>query len=284
MYQGKSLYSNFFPNWSTNDWSVFVTAFGEPTVWQRRCMALKKELGKKDIKADVSRHNCFDIDYYVVRQLSKKDTWDAKDVANALDLSNDCACLADYHDGIGTYWVKEDVLNDKYLNDCGELVFEPEFDFVDLAKNLSAPMFSSKLNSFLKTISCYYDTSSELLMIQYKTNQYKRIEQKLLEVNLALDDFVYSVEKVFYTDYSMLVINMEEVLYGDQLSQRFYIDNDVIKDFQSDWSIRISDDDRRFLICAKLNTLDDEKWEYRKKYNSLKTKLHKISVIASDKK
>ena len=68
------------------------------------------------------------------------------------------------------------------------------------------------------------------------------------------------------------------------MSKRFVIDGDNIKDLQSDWLCKVVDVDDRYYFCEKLNDMDDEKWEYRKKYNTLKTKIHKIFLLCSDQK
>lgn len=67
------------------------------------------------------------------------------------------------------------------------------------------------------------------------------------------------------------------------LSQRFVIEEGHIKDFQSDWVLKLCDPNDMYYICEKLNDLDDEKWEYRKKYNNVKTKLHKIHQLSCEK-
>lgn len=112
--------------WLTNIWD------GENcNPFHRRCEAIRKKLCEHGHKARVSRHTAFDVKYYVIEQWDDKTLFNVRDIASALEIPKEWCSLVNYMDGIGTYWVKEDELHEKYLDCNGDLVFNESFDFLE---------------------------------------------------------------------------------------------------------------------------------------------------------
>ena len=117
-------------------WTVFPRWLNLPqSLASRRCNVIEKQLCKNGLKARVSRHTCFDVEYYVVEQWDKETYFSSEDIAKALKIPNDWVSLANYTDGVGTYWVKEDELNDKYLDCDGEMLFDANEILIKSVKN-----------------------------------------------------------------------------------------------------------------------------------------------------
>ena len=66
------------------------------------------------------------------------------------------------------------------------------------------------------------------------------------------------------------------------MSNRFVYRNGKIVDLQSDWYISVNEGYDYRQLCKMLNSLDDEKWEYKSKYNKARTLLFKINKLSSE--
>ena len=70
-------------------------------------------------------------------------------------------------------------------------------------------------------------------------------------------------------------------------SKRFFYKDGMILDFQSDFRFDVSDVSVTNMnackvLIEKLNSLDDEKWEYKKKYNNLRSRMFKIHKMSKE--
>ena len=208
--------SDVFVNWTSNDGYNSIDDIYN-TVWNRRCKAIEQRLKSKGLKANVWRHDLFKVDYYVVNLDEESSNFyskDIKNIAEALDIPN---VWVDFV-GRRKYFIKEKELNDKYLNDCGEMVFDQDLDFFEMYNDYDEFNFEMFLkdainlkDDLVKKVS--YNKSAELLTIQCKHAD--MVVTRLRELNLHLEDYVYTQVKLRDVPYSVIVINMEEVIYGD---------------------------------------------------------------------
>ena len=109
-------------------WSNWVNFMGK-SIYGLRCDDIEKELCKHGLKANVHRHDCFGVDYYVIEEAYKSVCFDKGMIAKALNIPMDWVDLASVDDMISKYWVKEEELNDKYLDCDGRFCFD-ELEFM----------------------------------------------------------------------------------------------------------------------------------------------------------
>ena len=135
---------------------------GGKSIEAKRCDDIEQQLAEHCLIANVSRHDLFDVEYYLVE--FTKDYGGGLyptcgKIAKALDIPNEwvnlytCEC-----NGMTVYAVKEKELNRKYENCDGRLEWVEPFDF-NKAVNSSKPnsRIKKQLEYCRRVVSCYKD-------------------------------------------------------------------------------------------------------------------------------
>lgn len=207
--------SDAFITWSTNGICKTVDDIHN-TVWNRRCRAIEQQLKSKGLEAKVWRHDLFKVDYYVVNLNEKSSElyWtDIKNIANALDIPKVWVDFVEHN----RYFVKEKELNDKYLDDNGEMVFKANFkDFWELYDTYGksdGSKFEKILKELLGCTQVYYDWNSELMTLHYPVDK-DEIFIKFEELGVDLDDTLYTCLKLKGYPVYVMTINMEDLIYN----------------------------------------------------------------------
>lgn len=111
------------------EWAYYPRGLIHTNIYFRRSDAILKQLKKHDIRnVKVSRHHLGDWLFYVLEfNRNNSDKYvDEKDIAKALDIPTEWVYFIhiDVENSISIYWIDEEKLHDKYLDDDGELVFD----------------------------------------------------------------------------------------------------------------------------------------------------------------
>ena len=133
------------------------------SIYNKRCRDIQEQLAEYDLIATVSRHDLFDVDYYLI-EFNNNGYGGGKypscgNIAEALDIPNEwvnlytCEC-----NGKTVYAVKEEELNRKHKNCDGRLEWVEPFDF-NKAVNSSKPnsRIKKQLEYCRRVVSCYKD-------------------------------------------------------------------------------------------------------------------------------
>ena len=152
------------------DWyTPFCMTNREPTIWNRRCRAIEKELSNHSIRASVSRHTLFDTEYYLVEVSDNKEHINDKKIADALDIPRDWVCLYQYRYNENKWFaILEDELNDEYTNCDGELVFKKPFNLKEYFRNHDIDDFKCKFQSLMgiEVSDWVYDSYTDTVLFR----------------------------------------------------------------------------------------------------------------------
>lgn len=110
-------------------WAYYPRGLIHANIYFRRSDAIQKQLRRNDIRnVKVSRHHLGDWRFYVLEfNRNNSDKYvDEKDIAKALDIPTEWVYFIhiDVANSITIYWIDEEKLHEKYLDDDGELNFD----------------------------------------------------------------------------------------------------------------------------------------------------------------
>lgn len=151
------------------DWYLPYGGGVIPSIWNRRCKAIEKELSEHCIKGVVSRHTLFDVDYYLVEVSDNRTYIDGNKIADALMIPKDWICLYHCKFNEGTYYaILERELNDKYEDCDGELVFRKPFSLEKYFINHDVDDFKCKFESLMDIEVCdwVYDSKTDTVLFR----------------------------------------------------------------------------------------------------------------------
>lgn len=138
-----------------------ISGTGE-SIYNKRCRDIQEQLAEYDLIATVSRHDLFDVEYYLVEFTNDYGGGlypTCGKIAKALDIPTEWVNLytCEYN-GRTVYAVKEEELHSLHLNDDGRLEWVEPFDFYE-AVNSSHPnsRIKKQLEYCRRVVSCYKD-------------------------------------------------------------------------------------------------------------------------------
>ena len=173
------------------------------SIYNKRCRDIQEQLAEYDLIATVSRHDLFDVDYYLI-EFNNNDYGGGKHpscgkIAEALDIPNECVNLytCEYKSRT-VYAVKEGELHCRYLNDDGRLEWVEQFDFHKaLSKYNTSSLIKEQLGKNCKRVVSYLQDG--LIFVECHLSS-KIIAEKLgisedsiVDISLTFDDITHVI-------------------------------------------------------------------------------------------
>lgn len=179
----------------------FISGTGE-SIYNKRCGDIQGRLAEHDLIATVSRHDLFDVEYYLVEFTNDYGGGlypTCGKIAKALDIPTEWVNLYTCeHNGRTIYAVKEEELHSLHLNDDGRLEWVEPFDFHKaLSKYNTISLIKEQLGKSCKRVCVYLDEG----LIFLKCNLSSKIiaeklgisEDSIVDISLTFDDITHVI-------------------------------------------------------------------------------------------
>lgn len=175
---------------------------GHESIYQKRCRDIQEKLAESNLIATVSRHDLFDVEYYIVEFTNDYGGGkhpSQRSIAKALEIPDVWVNLYNCELGGKTvYAVKEKELNGKHINCDGRLEWVEPFDFHKaLSKYNTGDLIKEQLGEKCKRVVLYLDDG---LIFLECNRSYKFIamdlgisEDSIVDVSCSFDDLTHVI-------------------------------------------------------------------------------------------
>ena len=175
---------------------------GGKSIEAKRCDDIEQQLAEHDLIAIVSRHDLFDVEYYLVEFTNDYGGGlypTCGKIAKALDIPNEWVNLytCEYN-GRTVYAVKEEELNRKYKNCDGRLEWVEPFDFHKaLSKYNTSSLIKEQLGKICKRVVLYLDDGLILLECHLSSDSIAEMlgisKDSVVDVSISFNELTHVI-------------------------------------------------------------------------------------------